>query len=130
MIKGNKQDVVMIEKELKMTSISITFANFTMKRKLKDKYLVQIIHEDGLEASVAATVEDRAGKFKGTVFEIRFKEFSKQSISVMMAAKILLEKALLPSLIRYLPNLQIQFICTLCTASFSIHTTFHPNRMS
>ena len=46
MIKGNKQDVVMME----------------------------------TEASVAATVEDRAGKFKGAVFEIRFKEFSKQSI--------------------------------------------------
>ena len=99
MIKGNKQDVVMMEKELEMTPI--TFGNFTMKRKLKDKYLGQIIHEDGLEASVAATVEDRAGKFKGAVFEIRsiIEEFSMQSIGGMMAAKILLEKALLPSLL-------------------------------
>ena len=49
----------------------VSFGDFTMKRKVKDKYLGQILHEDGLEASVAATVEDRAGKFKGAIFEIR-----------------------------------------------------------
>ena len=49
---------------------------------------------------MAATLEDRAGKFKGAVFEIRSikEEFSMQSIGGMMAAKILLERALLPSL--------------------------------
>ena len=98
MVKGNKKDVEKMEDELKMTPV--TFGDFTMKRKVKDKYLGQMLHEDGLEASVAATVEDRAGKFKGAVFEIRsiIEEFSMQSIGGMMAAKILLERALLPSL--------------------------------
>ena len=46
-------------------------------------------------------MKDRAGKFKGAVFEIRsvIEEFSMQCIGGMMAAKILLERALLPSLL-------------------------------
>jgi hypothetical protein len=42
-----------------------------MSRKSEDKYLGQIIHEDGLAASVAATVASRTGRFKGAVFEVR-----------------------------------------------------------
>ena len=48
MVKGNKKDVEKMEEELKMTPV--TFGDFTMKRKVKDKYLGQILHEDGLEA--------------------------------------------------------------------------------
>ena len=72
-----------------------------MKRKVKDKYLGQILHQDGLAASVTATVEDRAGRFKGAIFEIRsvIEEFSMQCMGGMMAAKILLERAMLPSLL-------------------------------
>ena len=64
---------------------------------MKDKYLGQIIHEDGLAASAAATVKDRAGKFKGAVFKIRsvVEKFSMQCIGGMMATKILLERAML-----------------------------------
>ena len=60
--KGSKADVVRFEKELKISPIS--FHRFTMSRREKDKYLGQILHEDGLAASAAATVEDRAGRFK------------------------------------------------------------------
>ena len=72
-----------------------------MKRKVQDKYLGQILHEDGLAASVAATVAERSGKFKGAVFEIRsvVEEFSMQTMGSMAAAKTLLERALLPSLL-------------------------------
>ena len=37
MVKGNKKDVEKMEDELKMTPV--TFGDFTMKRKVKDKYL-------------------------------------------------------------------------------------------
>ena len=97
--KGSKESMVKIEKELKVNPIM--FEKFSMNRRTKDKYLGQILHEDGLAASAAATVEDRAGRFKGAVFEIRsvIEEFSMQCMGGMMAAKILLERALLPSLL-------------------------------
>ena len=69
LIKGDKKDVQRVEKEIETTPI--TFGNFTMSRRQKDKYLGQIVHEDGLEASVSATVEEKCGKFKGAIFEIR-----------------------------------------------------------
>ena len=59
------------------------------------------LHEDGTSASVAATWEKRTGKFKGAAFEIRsvIEEFSMQAMGGMMAAKVLLVRALLPSLL-------------------------------
>ena len=97
--KGSKENMLKMQKELKINPIM--FEKFSMNRKTKDKYLGQILREDGLAASAAATVEDRAGRFKGAVFEIRsvIEEFSMQCIGGMMAAKILLERALLPSLL-------------------------------
>ena len=78
LFKGNMKDVVKIEKELQINPIM--FDRFTMNRKVKDKSLGQILHQDGLAASAAATIEDRAGRFKGAIFEIRsvIKEFSLQ----------------------------------------------------
>ena len=99
LFKGNRKDVVKKEKELELNPL--VFSSFTMKRRTEDKYLGQILHEDGLSASAAATVKDRAGRFKGAVFEIRsiIEEFSMQCIGGMTAAKTLLERALLPSLL-------------------------------
>ena len=99
MLKGSKKDVEKKEKELQMTPLK--FGQFMMSRKEKDKYLGQILHEDGLAASVAATVADRVGKLKGAIFEVRsvVEEFTMQSMAGMMAAKTLLERALLPSLL-------------------------------
>ena len=97
MIKGNKKDVKKTEDELRMNPI--VFGHFVMERK--NKYLGQVLHEDGLAASVDATVASRAGKFKGAMFKIRsvIEEFSMQAMGGMMAAKTLLERALLPSLL-------------------------------
>ena len=88
-----------VEDELKLNPIE--FGKFKMIRKSEDKYLGQILHEDGLAESVAATVASRAGRFKGAIFEIRsvIEEFSMESMGGMMAAKTLLERALLPSLL-------------------------------
>ena len=99
LIKGAKKDVSKMEKELKLNPLK--FGDFYMSRKIQDKYLGQILHQDGLAASVAATVAEKAGKFKGAVFEIRsvVEEYSMQTMGSMMAAKTLLERALLPSLL-------------------------------
>ena len=69
LMKGNSKDVKKKEQELDLNPLK--FANFFMKRKVQDKYVGQILHEDGLAANVAATVAERTGKFKGAVFEIR-----------------------------------------------------------
>ena len=65
-----------------METTPIIFGNFTMNMRQKDIYLGQILHEDGLEASVSATVKEKAGKFKGAIFDIRsiIEEFSIQTI--------------------------------------------------
>ena len=99
LIKGNRKDVSKIEKELVVNPLK--FGDFYMSRKIEDKYLGQILHQDRLAASVAATVAEKAGKFKGAVFEIRsvVEEYSMQTMGSMMAAKTLLERALLPSLL-------------------------------
>jgi hypothetical protein len=97
--KGNKRDIQKVESELE--AMPITFGDFTMGRRQKDKYLGQYLHEDGLAASVAATVADRAGRFKAATFEIRsiIEDFTMQSLGGLGAAKILLERALIPSLL-------------------------------
>ena len=99
LMKGNKKDVNKTEAELKMNPI--VFGSFVMDRKKEDKYLGQVLHEDGLADSVDATVASRASKFKGALFEVRsvIEEFSMQTMGGMMAAKTLLERALLPSLL-------------------------------
>ena len=98
-MKGNKKNVVMMEKELKNNPLRFG-QYFTMTRRKEDKYLGQYLHEDGTAASVASTVASRSGRFKGASFEIRavIEEFSMAAMAGMMAAKVLLERALLPSL--------------------------------
>jgi hypothetical protein len=39
------------------------------KKKVKDKWLGEILHEDGVGASVHATIVDREGKVKGVIKE-------------------------------------------------------------
>ena len=80
MIKSNIKDVEKVEQELKRTPIK--FGNFRMKIKLKVKHLGLFLDGDSLEASVSATVENRARKFKGAVFETKLinEELSTQSM--------------------------------------------------
>ena len=88
-MKGSKKDVNKMENELKLNPIE--FGQFVMFRKKEDKYLGQVLHEDGLAASVDATVASRAGKFKCVMFEVRsvIEEFSMQAMGGMSAAKTL-----------------------------------------
>ena len=77
------------------------FGNFPAKRKVSDKYLGQILHEDGLEASVRATIEERTGKVKGAIFLTKtiIETYQMQGIGAMAAAKTLWEGAIVPSLL-------------------------------
>ena len=45
-----------MEKDLE--TVSLEFGSFIVKRKVSDKYLGQVIHEDGVEKSADATVKD------------------------------------------------------------------------
>ena len=97
LFKGNKKDNEKMEKEV----MTLLFSNFQMKRKTEDKYIEHMLHEDGLAASVTPMVQDRTGRFKGAIFEVRsiIEDSSMQTLGGMEVAKILLERALIPSLL-------------------------------
>ena len=77
------------------------FSSFPVKQKVSDKYLGQVLHSDGVEASATATVQERTGKIKGATMEIRsiVEEYQMQSLGGLAAAWELWERALLPSLL-------------------------------
>ena len=79
----------------------LVFGDFPAKRKSCDKYLGQILHEDGLEASVKETIKERTGKIKGAIFLTKtiVETYQMQGIGAMAAAKTLWEGAIVPSLL-------------------------------
>ena len=64
---GTKQYGSNTNKQLK--EIPLMFINFSAKRKISDNYLGQILHEDGLESSVRANIEERTGRSKKLYFK-------------------------------------------------------------
>ena len=56
---GNKKYKNKIEEDLKINPLYL--GGFPVQRKTLDKYLGQILHEDGVQASAKATIEDRVG---------------------------------------------------------------------
>ena len=77
------------------------FDNFPVKQKVSDKYLGQVLHSDGGEASAAAAVQERSGRIKGATMEIQsiVEEYQMQAFWSLTAARHLWERALLPSLL-------------------------------
>ena len=96
---GSKQFKEKVQKELRIRPLM--FGEFEVKQRDADKYLGQIIHEDGLGRSAEATVEDRIGRIKGATLEIKsiIEDFQMQSMGGLMAAWELWERALVPSLL-------------------------------
>ena len=88
-----------MEGHLKSTPLEL--GNFTVKQKQSDRYLGQILHSEGTQASVAATIADYQERINGAIFEVKsiVEEFEMQAIGGMMSAWELWEKALLPSLL-------------------------------
>ena len=88
-----------MEGHLKSTPLEL--GNFTVKQKQSDHYLGQILHSEGTQASVAATIADYQERINGAIFEVKsiVEEFEMKAIGGMMSAWELWEKALLPSLL-------------------------------
>ena len=88
-----------IIKELEMNPLQL--GGFQVKRKQYEKYLGQILHEEGLRKSVEATIKDRIGKIKGAIYLTAqiIDSFEMQAMGGMMAAKYLWEGAIVPSLL-------------------------------
>ena len=66
LVCGSKKYKEKTNEQLKM--MPLMFGDFIAKRKESDKYLGQLIHEEGLEASVEATIKERTGKIKGAIY--------------------------------------------------------------
>ena len=79
----------------------LMFDSFTVKQKISDKYLGQMLHSGGVECSSEATVKDRSGRIKGAAMEIRavVEEFQMQAFGGLVAARELWERAFIPSLL-------------------------------
>ena len=83
---GSKRFRDKTEKDLKANPLM--FSSFPVKQKVSDKYLGQVLHCDGVEASATATVQERMGKIKGATMEIRsiVEEFEMQAFGGLAAA--------------------------------------------
>ena len=79
----------------------LKLGTFLVKQKQSDRYLGQILHSDGVRASVNATISEREGRIKGAIFEVQsiIEHFEMQAMGGMMAAWELWERALVPSLL-------------------------------
>ena len=79
----------------------IMIGNIHTKCKDVDKYLGDMIHTDGLAASVAATVKDRTGKVKAAMYEAAaiIEDYRMQAVGGLMGAWDLWNMAIIPSLL-------------------------------
>ena len=70
-----------------MEHCELSLGDISVKRKYSDHYLGQILHSDGVKASVEATIQERAGKIKGALFEINsiIDDFQMQAVVGMIA---------------------------------------------
>ena len=98
-IFGKKKQVEEARKEIKMEPIMC--GDFVTKEKVSDKWLGDIFHQDGLAASVSATIEDRVPKVKGAMYEAAaiVEDWRSQCIGGFRSAVDLWELAILPTLL-------------------------------
>ena len=78
----------------------VMFGDINVKCKVADKYLGDMIHQDGLAASVQATISDRMGRITAATHEIKavLDDFRLQAVGGMMGAWDLWNMAVVPSL--------------------------------
>ena len=99
MVYGSLKYKQEVEQELEANPLML--GDITLKKAKSQKYLGDILHEDGLKASVAATVKDREGRTKGSIYELRAvcTDFRMQILGGMVGAIDIWEAAILPSLL-------------------------------
>ena len=89
---GNAGYQEQIKKELEVSPIM--FGNILTKNKIMDKYLGDMVHCEGLEASINATIEDRIGKVTASMHEVKaiIDDYHGTSNSMGLAHQIYLEQ--------------------------------------
>ena len=85
--------------ETEMSKSPLTFGDFITKREIKEKYLGDQIHEEGLQKSVEATISERKGRITAAIYEVRsiVEDVRMQSIGGLQGAFDLWELAVIPS---------------------------------
>ena len=98
-IVGKKRAVEEVRREIEMEPIMC--GDFVTKEKVCDKWLGDMFHQDGLAASVTATIEDREPKIKGALYEAAaiVDDWRAQCIGGFRSAVDLWELAILPTLL-------------------------------
>jgi hypothetical protein len=82
--EGYKEEV-----KLETEKDPIMFGDIVLKQKSVMKYLGDILIQDGLSASVDATITDREGKVKGSILELNsLSEDSRMDMAAMAMAAI------------------------------------------
>ena len=97
-VVGNSQYREQVQREVQQSPIM--FGNIVTKSKMMDKYLGDVVHMEGLEASVNATIEDRIGKITASMHEVKaiIDDYRMQALGGMMGALDLWNLAIIPSL--------------------------------
>ena len=97
-VVGNSQYREQVQREVQQSPIM--FGNIVTKSKMMDKYLWDVVHMEGLEASVNATIEDRIGKITASMHEVKaiIDDYRMQALGGMMGALDLWNLAIIPSL--------------------------------
>ena len=98
-IFGRRKSVEVIRQEIEREPIRC--GDFITKEKVCDKWLGDMFHQDGLSASVVATINDRKPKVKGALYEAAaiVEDWRAQCIGGFRSALDLWELAILPTLL-------------------------------
>ena len=86
--------------EKKISKNPVLFGKIICKPSNSEIYLGEVIHSQGLEAGVIATIENRMGKVRGAMFKVKalIEDFRLQAITGMAGAWILWLRSILPTL--------------------------------
>ena len=68
MVYGSLKYKQEVKQELEENSLML--GDIILKKAKSHKYLRDILHEDGLKASVSATVKEREGRTRGSIYEL------------------------------------------------------------
>ena len=87
--------------EHEVSEAPVMLGNIVMTEKKSEKYLGDILCSEGLRASVEASIKERAGKVKGSIYELRAltEDFRMQVVGGMRAAIDIYESCIVSSLL-------------------------------
>ena len=87
--------------EKEVATNPVTFGSFTCQPSCSELYLGEVIHSQGLEAGVEATIENKMGKVRGAMYKAKalMEDFKMQAIGGMEGAWILWERSIIQTLL-------------------------------